>query len=133
MYYSGDGCPSPLLGVCPPCDNCNVVTTPTPPPGSSTNSYYMGPLNLIDVYLRNTSQTNIPRPLSALTNLPKSYHPKHQKLNSGSFLVSTAKDTLNPVKVNARKMLIGKPKSFINHERVISSSLLIIQKKDRKK
>ncbi|XP_057304151.1 uncharacterized protein LOC130641387 isoform X2 [Hydractinia symbiolongicarpus] len=31
---TGDGCPSPLLGVCPPCDNCNVVTTPTPPPGS---------------------------------------------------------------------------------------------------
>lgn len=31
-------CPSPLLGVCPPCENCKNTTTPTPTPLPPSNA-----------------------------------------------------------------------------------------------
>ena len=30
--FAGDECPSPLLGVCPPCENCTTKAPPTTPP-----------------------------------------------------------------------------------------------------
>ena len=36
LSITGKVCPSPLLGVCPPCENCKDATTTTPPPPSNT-------------------------------------------------------------------------------------------------
>ena len=156
--FLGEGCPSPLLGVCPPCKNCLTSTTAAPttattttevppsnvpviisePPGNHTNSSvndseYYGHLNVIDVYHK-PNPKKIPAskiPLSSLTNLPKFYTPKHRKLKSGAFL-SYVKNQV-PNGRNRHEHIIGRPKMNIERGHVISSSSLLIIKRDRKK
>jgi len=96
----GKVCPSPLLGVCPPCDGCerNITTTPLPPsnilqeysinsnstqlPGKETDpgpfEEYKGPENKNPASSPKIKEED--KPVSGLnSNLPKYWQPKHLK------------------------------------------------------
>ena len=111
LLFIGDVCPSPLLGVCPPCENCTQETTTTPlppsndqpfllyntttPPSSSENKTslpgsesdqgpfenYQGP-ERVPVPIEPKVNEQAKSPL--VPNLPKYYQPKHYKMISGS-------------------------------------------------
>jgi len=112
LFSSGDVCPSPLLGVCPPCENC---TKPTQPPSNDTNtlnntqlvgSNYTDTNNGTKIPGRETDQgpfenfkgpENAPAPGQPKLNeqpqndkpfdshLPKHWQPKHLKTRPGTL------------------------------------------------
>ena len=96
MLFLGDVCPSPLLGVCPPCENCSTSPNKTSPSNTIDNTItnlpgeenVTGPNNNQQGMQKGnkdepSSVVSEKNPLSS--NLPKGYYPKHDKLRSGSL------------------------------------------------